>query len=258
MATDRILKDRAITLRVTPFSQTSQMVTWLTEHHGRVTTSIKGARRPKSAFLGQYDLFYLCDLLFYSKDRGGVHIARECMPVETRQGLRGNWKAVLCASYLCDLTSTLFPPGAPAPAMFAFLNRCLVFLEEETPGRCFIPWFEFQAACLAGFAPALDSCTLCGNSLKAGEKKGPQGFSPASGGIVCADCARERNILPAPAERRTLEILQSWQSPIGPECTAGGKVGDRQADELCALTGAFLEYHLHPLLAGRKIALVLL
>ena len=67
-----ILATPAIALRVSPFSRTSRMVTWLTPAYGRLVTSIKGACRPKSAFLGQFDLASRCELLFYRRERDGV------------------------------------------------------------------------------------------------------------------------------------------------------------------------------------------
>ena len=68
-----ILKDTAIVLRVAPVSNTSRMVQWFTPAYGKITTLIKGAQRPKSAFLGQFDLFYSCELLFYARERNHIH-----------------------------------------------------------------------------------------------------------------------------------------------------------------------------------------
>ena len=50
-------KSEAICLDIRPWSRTSHVVEWLTPH-GKIRTLVKGAVRPKSAFLGQYDLNY--------------------------------------------------------------------------------------------------------------------------------------------------------------------------------------------------------
>jgi len=72
-----ILKSPAIVLRFNPFANTSRVVVWLTRDHGKLATLVKGAQRPKSPFLGQFDLFYTCELLFYARaDRQRAHIAR--------------------------------------------------------------------------------------------------------------------------------------------------------------------------------------
>ena len=113
LTTPQILRTEAIALRVSPFSRTSHVVTWLSPEHGRLATVVKGACRPKSAFLGQYDLFATCELLFYRRDHDGAHAIRECSPLEPRDELRDDWRRVTTASYLCDLLARVTQP-APA------------------------------------------------------------------------------------------------------------------------------------------------
>ena len=86
-----IIKTQGIVLAIRPWSQTSHVVTWLTPDHGPVTTLVKGAVRAKSAFLGQYDLFYRCDLLYYARASGDLHALREVTPRNLRERLRGDW-----------------------------------------------------------------------------------------------------------------------------------------------------------------------
>ena len=87
-------KTKAIVLRITPYSKTSQIVSWITPDHGRLTTLVKGACRPKSAFLGQYDLFYTCEVIFYKNDRHTVHIMKEQGNIQRE--LEGNDVRFLC------------------------------------------------------------------------------------------------------------------------------------------------------------------
>ena len=93
-----ILKTTALALRFYPFSNTSRIVAWLTPDQGRIATMVKGSQRPRSLFLGQYDLFYTCELLYHRRERGGLHIARECSPLKWREGLRRDWRAAAAAS----------------------------------------------------------------------------------------------------------------------------------------------------------------
>ena len=58
---------RATCLSIVPWSRTSHVVVWLTPA-GKVTTVAKGAVRPKSWLLGQYDLNYTCDILYYARE----------------------------------------------------------------------------------------------------------------------------------------------------------------------------------------------
>ena len=93
------IKTPAICLRISPWSKTSHIVTWLTPS-GKVTTLVKGAVRPKSAFLGQYDLNYECEIVYYAKERGEMHAIRECSIIDMRENLRGEWRLLAMAAGL--------------------------------------------------------------------------------------------------------------------------------------------------------------
>ena len=110
-----IIKTDGIVLAIHPWSRTSHIVTWLTPDHGCVTTLVKGAVRPKSAFLGQYDLFYTCDLLYYARARGDLHALRETTPRNLREGLRGLWRETAVAGYAAGLVKDLVPANGDSP-----------------------------------------------------------------------------------------------------------------------------------------------
>ena len=124
-----IVKTQGIVLAVYPWSQTSHVVTWLTPDHGPVTTLVKGAVRAKSAFLGQYDLFYRCDLLYYARASGDLHPLREVTPCNLREHLRGDWRATALSGYAADLVKDLAPANTEAAAWFSFLDALLSRLE---------------------------------------------------------------------------------------------------------------------------------
>lgn len=126
-----IIKTDGIVLAIHPWSRTSHIVTWLTPDHGCVTTLVKGAVRPKSAFLGQYDLFYTCDLLYYARARGDLHALRETTPRNLREGLRGRWRETAVAGYAAGLVKDLVPANGESAAWFAFLDSLLTRLESR-------------------------------------------------------------------------------------------------------------------------------
>ena len=119
------IKTKGIVLDIRPWSQTSQVTTWLTPDHGPVTTLVKGAVRPKSAFLGQYDLFYTCELIYYAHASDELHAIREASPINMREGLRGDFRATVLASYVAHLVQEHCPRGGEAEDWFAFLERTL-------------------------------------------------------------------------------------------------------------------------------------
>lgn len=126
-----IVKTVGIAIAIHPWSRTSHVVTWLTPDRGCVSTVVKGAVRPKSAFLGQYDLFYVCDLLYYARASGGLHPLRESVPVKLRDNLRGRWRETAIAGYAASLLRDLAPPGTEASAWYSAFDDFLESLSSD-------------------------------------------------------------------------------------------------------------------------------
>ena len=150
-----IIKTQGIVLAVYPWSRTSHVVTWLTPDHGPVTTLVKGAVRPKSAFLGQYDLFYTCDLLYYARATADLHALREVTPRTFRENLRGRWRETALAGYAAGLVKDLAPANAESAAWFSFLENLLARLENAPtpPPLQELVRLEMEILQLAGWAP---------------------------------------------------------------------------------------------------------
>jgi len=235
-----IEKTEALVLRMYPFSETSQVVSWLTPGHGRILTLVKGAQRPRSAFLGQYDLFYTCELVFYMKDLSGVQIARECSPLEHRPSLRENWRSAICASAVCFLSAKAAATGRSEHELYALTTACLDSLTRSGPSIPLLFWQELQVTRLLGIAPNFQTCVVCGVRPSAQE---PGMFAAQRGGFVCGMCApRAGQDMDAitPDCRAALLRLQSIRRPDALRTIAF------QAEQLLAfrrILGTFLLFH---------------
>jgi DNA repair protein RecO len=128
------IKTRAVVLDIRPWSRTSHVVTWLTPEAGIVATPVKGAVRPKSAFLGQYDLNYTCEIIYYARGRGDVHALRECVALKTREALRDDYRSLALAGYFRSLAASLAPFGAECEAWSELLENSLDGLAEGASG----------------------------------------------------------------------------------------------------------------------------
>ena len=154
------VKCEAICLDVRPWSRTSHVVAWLTPH-GRIVTLVKGAVRPKSAFLGQYDLNYTCELVYYARSRGDLHALRECAPICLRAELRGDYRALALAGHFRRLAADFAPAGPDCVAWQAALadaldRLCLRRLSSaEAVGE--LLRFELAVLALMGLRPELEA-----------------------------------------------------------------------------------------------------
>ena len=152
------VKTEAVCLDIRPWSRTSHVVRWLTPS-GPVTTLVKGAVRPKSAFLGQYDLNYTCEILYYARARGDLHALRECTPTDLRETLRGNFRALVLADYCRHQVADLAPTGPEAAEWFALLTATLDRLTRLGNGGLVreLLGFELRTLSLAGLSPELEA-----------------------------------------------------------------------------------------------------
>ena len=124
------IRAEAICLAIRPWSQTSHIVSWLTRA-GRISTAVKGAVRPKSAFLGQYDVNYTCEILYYARARGDMHALRECSPIVRRDRLRDDYRALAIADYFRNTVGKLAPTGPEASEWMDVLGCALSTLEAR-------------------------------------------------------------------------------------------------------------------------------
>ena len=148
-----ILKDEAIALRLHPYANTSRIVVWLSRTHGKLATLAKGSQRDRSPFLGQADLFYTCEILFYARETRHLHILKDCAPRDIRPAFRADWKACAAASYAAGLLDRAMPFG-PAPAgLYELLSATLERLAVRTPGPAFIPRLKLLLLHELGLAP---------------------------------------------------------------------------------------------------------
>ncbi|HNR93411.1 MAG TPA: DNA repair protein RecO [Kiritimatiellia bacterium] len=248
----RILKTDAIALRIAPVSNTSSVVTWLTPGWGRLSTMIKGGRRPKSRFLGQYDLFYTCELLFYGREHRELHIASECCPLKMRPALRTDWRAAAMASYFADLAARIGPVHAEHADTWRLLDEALDDLAARGAAAEHTFWLEMKLLESMGLAPRLQDCLHCGRELEPG--RDDTWFSHERGGLICRTCAGTCPEEPARLAPDIFAALRGLQRARHSSGARAVRCQPRQAREIEGLLGRFLSWHFEIPLTGRDIA----
>lgn len=237
-----ILKTPAIVLRQHPYTETSRVVTWLTPDRGRINTLIKGAMRPKSGFLGQFDLFYTCELLYYARTSDGLPITRECSPIATRPALRTNWRACALASYLCALVCRATPAQATRRTLYDWLESALDDAAAQGGSATVLFWYELDLLHRLGLAPRLAGCRTCGAPPP---PSGEAAFAYAEGGWYCPRCretlatAREQIWVPAGSVR----LMLAWQQSETPDAARGAAATFSIQEGIERALGLFLAHH---------------
>jgi DNA repair protein RecO (recombination protein O) len=249
-----LVKTEAIALRVIPFSESSCIVTWLSAEHGKIATMVKGVQRPKSAFLGQFDSFQTCELVYYSRSHaGGMDIARECAPLVVRPGLRRDWRSCAAASFACDLVSRLSVGGDRMETPYQLLADTLDFAESTTAAPPLLFWFELRLLAALGLAPRLLGCVGCSSVPRAGLAVA---FSPAQSGILCPDCREARGAPDAMTLRPdVLALLRSWDDITSPRRAQTVRCTRDQAFALLPFFDTLLQFAFGISVTSRRLAL---
>lgn len=144
---------RAIVLRKTRLTETSLIVSWLTESHGRLKTVARGVRKNKSPLAGQIDLFYLCDMGWRVSGKSDLHSLVEARLVTPHAAIREHYARLLFASYATELVELATEPEHPSPEIFDLLRRALGYLQEKNPDRKALTFFEQEICRATGILP---------------------------------------------------------------------------------------------------------
>ncbi len=251
-----IVKTEGLILRVRPYSRTSHLVDCLTRGAGRVWLLAKGAQRLKSQFLGQFDLFYTCEVLFYQR-ASHVLILKECAALKTRDTLRTDWRAAACASYFSDFTAHVTPPGIPHDDLFELLESALDTLAQRgaTPGL--LCWYELAALKMLGLGLSLTRCPMCGQDPADGALR--LKVSSRQGGVLCRRCqTRDPGGYSIAISAGTLAMMRVWDAADGPQTAANTVPTPAQLAEMQAVLADFTAYHLDFQLRSRTLALGLI
>jgi DNA repair protein RecO (recombination protein O) len=124
-----------VVLRTRPLTETSLIVHWLTPNLGRLATVAKGARRPKSPFLGKLDILYLADFSFSRSRRSELHVLREITLRDTHAFLRQDLGYLQQAAYCIRLIEQTTETETPLLG----LHELLIGLVQALPDQACQP-----------------------------------------------------------------------------------------------------------------------
>jgi DNA repair protein RecO (recombination protein O) len=131
-------------------TESSVIISWLTESSGVIRTVAKGARKPKSRFSGALDLFYECEIQFTRSRTGDLHGLREAVLRDARENIRLDYLRVSLAGYFVQLLELVMEPDHPAPELYDLLRRALNHLDEVPATMRALEHFERELTRLLG------------------------------------------------------------------------------------------------------------
>lgn len=194
-------KSRGLVLRETEYKDADKLLTVLTQDRGQVTLRARGVRSRSSKLKSG------CQLLAYSEftvfaGRGSMTVD-EAVPLELFLPLREDLELLSLGSYFAQVAEALSQEDEPDPALLSLcLNAMAALCRKSRPQELIKAAFEFRAVCLAGYAPILDACSVCGHPE-------PDRFHLTGGVLQCAGCQIPGDLgLRLPVSAGTLAALR--------------------------------------------------
>ena len=199
----------SIIMRIKEFGESDLLINFFTIDHGFLKGVAKGALKSRKRFANCLDLFCMSNIEYDIKDKNGLHFLHSGKLLQAFPGVRNNFTSLSLASYMVELTESLFPQGICEKEMFELLKKALLILDKGAaslkPLRVF---FEARAMALGGYEINFDRCCDCKRPYTG---QGTAVFNKNKGGIACLRCQKESEYFPSldPEMVRDLISLQA-------------------------------------------------
>lgn len=182
--------DQAIVLRLSEFSETSQVAVLFSAGCGRLSLIAKGARRSSAQrFAPGLDLLEYGEV-GYLPARQAPHLGTltEWVQRDSFAGLRRGLPRLYGGLYAAELVWRLTEEEDPHPGLFQALLGTLTALAGDGEPTRALAAFQAELLTELGYAPNFEQCVRCGRARVGGAVAY---FSSTAGGLICRDCERD-------------------------------------------------------------------
>jgi DNA repair protein RecO (recombination protein O) len=235
----RLYRDEAIVLRTQKLGEADRIITLLARRTGRIRAVGKGVRRTKSRFGARLEPFTHVDLQLYAgRSLDVITQAETLRPYGER--LTGDYPRYTAGVAMLE-TAERFTPEEKEPALRQFLllvGGLRTLAARDHDPRLVLDAYLLRSLAVAGYAPSLEECALCGARQEGFAGEGSRAFAVAAGGLVCRSCRPPGAATPAAATVALMTALLRGDWP-------GADASERRHRVECSgLVAAYLQWHL--------------
>ncbi len=264
-----VYRDDGIVLRTHKLGEADRIVTLLVRRTGRVRAVAKGVRRTKSRFGARLEPFTHVDLQLYTGRSLDVITQAETLR-PYGEPLSADYPRYTTGTAMLE-TAERFTPVEKEPALRQFLllvGGLRALGEGAHDPRLVLDAYLLRSLAVAGYAPALDECAICGTrapqpdlglDLGPDPGLGPEparapglaaaarrprrpgnfrAFAIPAGGLVCGSCRAPGASTPSV---QTIALMSALMSGDWPHADASER---RHQVECSGLVAAYLQWHL--------------
>ena len=230
----KLYRDDAVVLRVQKLGESDRIITLFTRGHGRVRAVAKGVRRTTSRYGARLEPFGHVDIQVV-EGRSSLHNVGQVEGIALYgKVLARDYARYTTASAIAETAErlTTIEEEPSLPLFLLTLGALRVLAGGEHASTLVLDSYLLRAMGLAGWAPALTACAVCG---RPGVHRG---FSVPAGGVVCPDCRPPGSAHPSPT---TLALMAALAVGDWPAADTSAEAHRREASGLVA---AHLQWHL--------------
>lgn len=161
-----IIKTRAVVISKLNFGETSKIVTFFTENHGKFTGIIKGARSPKSKIGKAADVLNLVELQYYHKENREIQLVSGVEILNYFYGIKNDLDKLKYASTILEPLIVLTVEHEVNEKLFRGVVRILELINESIDdAKVLLVKFLVFFIKELGYELKLDSCSSCGTVI---------------------------------------------------------------------------------------------
>jgi DNA repair protein RecO (recombination protein O) len=185
----------ALVLRTYKLGEADRIVVFLTEDRGKKRGVAKGARRPRSRFLGALEPLTRVTLTYFERER------RELVSLNYAEPLRSPLSAIDpaglgYAGYFAELIDEWAAENDPDERLYRLGASTVEALAAGAPVETLARYFEYWLLRLQGVYPSFTKCRVCSEDFA-----GRGAWMPAGErNFVCRRCAPGRSGLAVSSE----------------------------------------------------------
>src|SRR5690349_11256222 len=247
-----LYRDDGIVLRTQDLGEADRIITVLTRRTGRIRAVGKGVRRTKSRFGARLEPFTHVDLLLY--EGRSLDIVTQADSLRAYgEPLASDYPRYTAGVAMLE-TAERFTPEERQPAQRQFLllvGGLRALGDGEHGARLVLDAFLLRSLAVAGYAPALEECAVCGSPggpAVPGDGEGEPGrpagggglraFALAAGGMTCRSCRPAGAATPSGSTVALMAALLRGDWPVADASLPRHQV------ECSGLVAAYLQWHL--------------
>ena len=222
---------QGIVLRVTDYNDRDALLTVLTRNHGKLTIKARGLRRKNSPLIAPCQLLAFGEFTLF--EYRGMYTINEAHSLELFQPLRRDLTKLSLGTYFAQVSEVISQEDLPNPELLALLlNSLYALCTLDLPESQIKAAFELRAACLAGYAPDLFGCHVCGAEF-------PDRFDLSAGQLECSRCGGMGGGIRMPVNPGVIQAMQ-YICGCDPKKLFQFTLGAENLEKLASLTEGYL------------------